>query len=156
MSNVNNKMRPIEEGYHCWVTNLTKMKIVLGDLKLTLQPYKTLDILDKRHSNLTLEEVAKSIQSGSIYKKWQEKKISFREKAPTPKNDKKIELSKVSFPYKYRQYSPVEQKVFSEFDLDFDTDKFAELNADASEIEHEPQINLRKQLNNEESNKKVD
>lgn len=143
-----------KNGYHCWVTNITKFKIIISDLKLTLYPNKTLDILDERHSNFTIEQVAKSIESGSILKKFNEKKIIFKQTSPKPEVEKKIEISKVSFPYKYRQSSPVEQKYFKEFDLDFDSDKFAELNADIAEIEHEPQINLRKYLNNSESSKK--
>lgn len=52
-----------------WVTNLTNMNVSLADLDLTIKPFTSVNLLDSRHYDFTLEQLEKSYASGSLYKK---------------------------------------------------------------------------------------
>jgi hypothetical protein len=129
-------MGKLNKGYHCWLTNITKYKIVLGDLKFTLQPRQTIDILDDKHSNYTVEEVQKSISSGSISKKLN-KSIYVRTSKPEPKRERKIKISEISYPYKSRSIVEVEEPNYDELEIEFSDEEYAEENANLAGNEKE-------------------
>jgi len=130
-------MKNLRKNYHCWITNLTKMKIVVGDLKITLQPLNTIDILDYKHSRLTPEQVSESIKKGSLCLKKKENKIKIRSSEPDKLPPiKTLELSKSSFPYKNRSLLVLEEKIFDELELDISDEEFAMENADSAMEEH--------------------
>lgn len=52
-----------------WVTNLTNMNVSLADLDLTIKAFSSVNLLDSRHYDFTLEQLEKSYASGSLYKK---------------------------------------------------------------------------------------
>lgn len=52
-----------------WVTNISKMNVSLSDLNLTIKALTTVNLLDKRHYSLTEEQLLKSAESGSLFKK---------------------------------------------------------------------------------------
>lgn len=137
--------------YHCWVKNLTKMKIVLSDLRYTLQPYRVHDLLDYKHSDLTVEEVEKSLANGSLAKRIAQKKVVIKLTKPEPIVNKQLEVSKLSYPSRVVSGVTVENKVYKELEIELNDDEFAKENADASIEEHKPKINLRETTNNNES-----
>jgi len=124
------------KGYHCWLTNITKNKIVLSDLKFTLQPNQTIDILDSKHSNYTVEEINASIKTGSIGARLN-KSIFVRILPPKKHTDRKIEMSKVSFPYKQRSIVEVEEVDYEELHIGISDEEYADDNAEIAGAESE-------------------
>ncbi|MFZ4795949.1 MAG: hypothetical protein ACOYMA_00550 [Bacteroidia bacterium] len=138
-------------GYHCWLTNKTNRKIVVGDLRVTLQPYAILDILDYKHSVLTVNQVENSINVGSISKIIKLNKILIRKSEPKEKaTNTTIEVSKTSIQTRNRTSIKSQEKVFKELELNLDEDDIADKNADMTEDEHKPKINMRQLYNNSE------
>lgn len=124
------------KGYHCWLTNITNRKIVLGDLKFTLQPHQTIDILDERHTIYTVEQIEDSINGGSIGKRLN-KTIFIRKSEPKVKVDRKIDISKVSFPFKQRTIVEVEEPDYEELHIGISDEEYADENADIAGAERE-------------------
>jgi hypothetical protein len=52
-----------------WVTNICKRNVCLRDLRITIPARRSWNLLDKRHFHFTEEELIKSAESGSIFKK---------------------------------------------------------------------------------------
>lgn len=128
--------KPQSKGYHCWLTNITKNKIVLSDLKFTLKPYQTIDILDERHSIYTVEQVANSIKDGSISKRLN-KSIFVRMSEPPKPIDRRIDLSETSFPYKQRTIVEVKKPNYEELEIGISDEEYANENADSAGSEQE-------------------
>jgi len=63
-----------------WITNISKMNVSLADLNLTVKSFSSINLLDKRHYNYSLEQLEKSAKIGSIFKK--SKLIAVRNNAP--------------------------------------------------------------------------
>lgn len=63
-----------------WVTNASPMNVTLADLALNIRARSTVNLLDKKHYNYTLDQLIKSKDSGSIFKK--RDKILVRDLAP--------------------------------------------------------------------------
>lgn len=144
MINLKNK------GYHCWVINKTNMKVCVSDLFLTLQPNSTTDILDYKHSALSVEQVEKSKETGSLRDLKNREFIAYRIERPLPINDRKIDISKVTLPKYAKTNVKIEERKFKELDLDLDPESFANDNAESAVAEHLPKINIREQSNNME------
>jgi len=64
-----------------WITNMSKMNVSLADLNLTVKSFSSINLLDNKHYDYTLEELEKSAKNGSIFKK--NKFIVVRKVAPT-------------------------------------------------------------------------
>jgi len=128
--------KPISKGYHCWITNITKNKINLGDLGFTLKPYQTVDMLDERHSSYTVEQISDSIKNGSISKRLN-KSIYVRMSEPLKPIDRRIETSKTSFPYKQRTIVEVTEANYEELEIGISDEEYAVDNADTAGNENE-------------------
>lgn len=63
-----------------WITNVSKIDVSLGDLNFTIPSGRSFNLLDKKHFNFTLEQIQKSVESGSIFRK--RDKIIIRKFAP--------------------------------------------------------------------------
>ncbi len=138
-------------GYHCWIINKTKLKIVVDDLHLSLQPQSTIDILDCHHSMLTIQQVEASLNSSILSDLYNKKMIAFRMTQPQKDISRKIDISKLSIPTKNRTNIKMEQKRFKELEIDINEDDFALQNSNDSVLEHSGKTNLREQSNNEPS-----
>jgi len=129
-------MGKFNRGYQCWLTNISKNKIVLGDLRFTLKPLQTIDILDERHSSYTVEQVEASINGGSIGARLN-KTIFIRRVEPPKVPDRKIKISQTSFPYKQRTIVEIEQPDYEELNIEISDEEFANDNADIAGVENE-------------------
>jgi hypothetical protein len=98
------------KGYHCWIVNRTNNNLVIKDLNLILRPKTTTDILDYKYSRLSIELVAKSIESGSLRNRLNEGKIYIRQSAPPVDIGRQIPIEKISFPHKYKSNIKFEEK----------------------------------------------
>lgn len=54
---------------HFWITNISKKSVSLADLNLTIQPNRSMNLLDKKHFSFTEEQLIQSAQTGSLHKK---------------------------------------------------------------------------------------
>ena len=74
-----------------WITNISKMNVCLRDLNLTVKARSSINLMDLKHYRYNLEQLQKSAESGSLYRK--SDKIKVCNVAPTFRN-KRIQLSK--------------------------------------------------------------
>jgi hypothetical protein len=52
-----------------WVTNFSNRNVTLADLAVNIRAYTSVNLLDKRHYQYTLEQLEKSEKEGSIFNK---------------------------------------------------------------------------------------
>lgn len=136
-----------KKGYHCWVTNLTKRDIGIGDLGVEVKSMTTVDLLSPGHSYLTVSRIKKSMESGSLKRRKDQKSLIIRFSKPEL-IERKIEVSKVTFPGKYRSSVKFEEKVYKELEVGGsfdDDDKFAENMADIGEDQHTAAIQINRE-----------
>jgi hypothetical protein len=96
-----------------WVVNISKRDVSLRDLNLTIRSRASVNLMDPKHYRYTLEQIKKSVESGSIFNK--RDKIKVR-KIPPYIETSRILLSKNPL-YNYdKVYSQVsyEEKHFEE------------------------------------------
>lgn len=74
-----------------WITNISKMNVCLRDLNLTVKARSSINLMDLKHYRYTLEQLQKSAESGSLYRK--SDKIKVCNVTPTFRS-KHIQLSK--------------------------------------------------------------
>lgn len=114
-----------------WLTNLSKMRVSLADLNLTIKPYATINLLDKKHYHYTEKELIESARSGSIFKK--RKILSVRSVAPEEiKNKIKISTESTIIS-RERSVLNIKEEFYEE--LNVSDELFAEQNADIAEMD---------------------
>ena len=64
-----------------WISNVTKMNVCLSDLALTVPAWRHYNLLDDKHFSYNLEQLEKSAENGSLFRK--RDKIKVR-KVPPP------------------------------------------------------------------------
>src|ERR1700757_2861428 len=83
-----------------WVTNISNRNVSLTDLNLTIPAFRSVNLLDQKHYKYTLEQLQKSQESGSLFRK---KSILFvRQVAPT--------VIKANVPFVQETYIPTREK----------------------------------------------
>lgn len=120
-----------------WVINISNMNVSLADLNLTIKAFTSVNLLDKKHYKYTLEQLTKSVESGSIFKK--RDKIRKRQVAP--------EVLKVNIPFTNETFIPTRERSLFEIknenfeELNFSEDqkksdeRFADENAETAEAD---------------------
>ncbi|HUU88073.1 MAG TPA: hypothetical protein VMX17_10015 [Candidatus Glassbacteria bacterium] len=137
MKNPNNK------GYHCWVSNITKRDIRLADLGVCIRSKTTLDLLSCNHSHLTVAQVKKSIENGSLKKRIMQKALFLRYSEPEAKVPRQIEISEAIFPERKRSIIVHKEPEFDELDFTLEDEaNFAEETAESALKEHAARIQI--------------
>jgi hypothetical protein len=116
-----------------WITNISKKAIHLSDLNVVIRPFTSLNLIDKRHSDLTRAQVEKSEKSGSLcrYKNY----VVVRKIAPGIEPKMYLPFDKDAvFPTKHR--STVEPDNVKYEELEVSDDSFAADNAELAEADH--------------------
>jgi hypothetical protein len=108
-----------------WVTNISKRNVSLADLNLTIKSYTSVDLLSK-HYYYTKEQLIKSVESGSIFKK--RDKIVVRKISPEILKANMPFLKDSFIPSRERSVIEIKEELYEE--LDVSDEKFAEENAD--------------------------
>lgn len=109
-----------------WLTNTSNRNVSLADLNLTIKAYSTVNLLDKKHYEYTLEQLVKSIESGSLFKK--KSMISLR-KVPPQRVKSDILFNRESFtPSRSKSILEIKQENYEE--LEMSDEQFALENAD--------------------------
>lgn len=124
-----------------WVTNISPMNVSLADLNLTIKAYSSVNLLDKKHYQYTLEQLIKSVEAGSIFKK--RDKIVVRKIAP--------EILKANVPLTRETFIPTRERSLlsikeenyeelnlSEADQKKSDEEFAKANADLADADSKP------------------
>jgi len=99
------------------VMNISNRDVSLSDLNLTIRAKRTVNLLDNRHYNFTLEQLQLSLKSGSLFKKSNILKV-----IPNKiKNPKLLEIpKKTTFPDKHRTTVVVNYYEYKEEDFEDD------------------------------------
>ncbi len=134
-------MKPEQPAF--WLTNISNRNVSIADLNLTVKAFSSVNLLDKKHYQYSLEQLQKSAESGSIFTK--RTKLVVRKLAP--------EILKASIPvaretflttrerstlaikeehYEELEFSAEEQKVSDE--------NFARENAETAEMDTQPLV----------------
>lgn len=110
-------MKTVAPKLEFWVTNASPMNVTLADLALNIRAFTTVNLLDKKHYNYTLDQLIKSRDSGSIFKK--RDKILFRVTAPL--------VEKNHIPIARESVIPSrERSIFSITEVEYDELKISE------------------------------
>lgn len=124
-----------------WVTNISPMNVSLADLDLTIKAYSSVNLMDVKHYDYTLEQLQKSFQSGSIFKK--RDKIVVRKVAPEILKAN-VPLTRETFiPSRERSLLVIKEENFEELNLSEEDQKksdeeFAKANADMADVDFKP------------------
>jgi len=120
-----------------WLSNFSNMNVSLADLNLTVKAYSTVNLLDKKHYKYTLEQLTKSVESGSIFKK--RDKLIVRKIAPVELNADILVISSAFIPSRARSVLVVEDKVYEEVNIieeqRLEDEKFAAENIDLIDVD---------------------
>jgi len=113
------------DGQEFWITNITKMNISLADLNLTVKPYSSVNLLSK-HYYLTPEQLQKSAESGSIFKK--RDKIVVRKIAPEVLQANIVLTSDTFIPNREKSIYSIKEEYYEE--LNISDEEFANENSE--------------------------
>ncbi len=117
---------------HCWITNISNRNVCLADLAFTIPAYATVNLLDTKHYHYSIEQLEKSINSGSIFNK--RNKIIVRIKPPeVPLKLNAPMQNDVFFPSRQKSILDVHEEKYEELNLSDEV--FAEQNAELAEID---------------------
>jgi hypothetical protein len=116
-----------------WVTNFSNMNVSLADLNLTIKPFSSVNLLDKKHYQYTLQQLETSALQGSIAKK--KEKISVRKSCPDIKK-KNILMDQYSIPSRGRSILSIKEEKYEE--LNISDEEFAKDNADTADMDTKP------------------
>lgn len=83
-----------------WVSNISSRNVTLADLALNIRAFTTVNLMDKKHYQYTLEQLIKSKTSGSIFNK--RDKIKVRESAPI--------IIKETVPFRHDEVMPSRER----------------------------------------------
>lgn len=115
-----------------WVTNLSNRDVSLADLNLTIRAFTSVNLLGRRY-HYTLEQLEKSVASGSIFKK--RDKIVKRLVPPQFIKMNVVDMSDANMPSRERSVLDVKEEKYEE--LMVSDEDFAKENADLVDIDQQ-------------------
>lgn len=128
------------------VTNRSNRNVTLADLALNIPAYRTVNLLDSRHYSYTMEQLRKSAESGSIFKK--QDKIYVHRTAPELPSGKYVNLMEAGaeksvnknaiIPSRERSTLVIKEEKYEE--LNISDEEFASENADTAEMDQKPLV----------------
>lgn len=114
-----------------WITNISNRNVSLSDLNLTIKAYSSINLLNKKHYNYTLEQLIKSRDSGSIFNK--RNKIKVRQIEPEIIKMNAPTLAETYIPSRERSIYSIKEEKYEE--LMMSDEAFAEENASLIELD---------------------
>lgn len=117
-----------------WLTNISNRNVSLADLNLTVKAYSSVNLLDKKHYYYTLEQLQKSVESGSIFKK--RDKLIVRKIAPEILQANVPLLRESFIPTREKSVLVIKEENYEELNLS--DEQFAQENADIVELDNKP------------------
>lgn len=130
-------MKPEQPAF--WLTNISNRNVSLADLNLTVKAFSSVNLLDKKHYQYSLEQLQKSAEDGSIFNK--RNKLVVRKLAP--------EIFKANIPIaretfltsRERSTLAIKEEHYEE--LEVSDEEFARENADTAEMDAQPIVSKR-------------
>ncbi len=122
-----------------WVTNMSPRNVTLADLALNIRAFSTVNLMDKRHYKYTLEQLLKSQESGSLFKK--RDKIAVRNVPPPDPEKTRIPfVESAVLPTRQRSLYQIEDQEYEELKVSEEDQKkqdeiYAKENADLAELD---------------------
>lgn len=117
-----------------WLTNTSNMNVSLSDLNLTIKAYSTINLLDNKHYKYTEDQLIKSAESGSIFKK--SNRLSVRKINPKIFETKMLFVQDAVIPYREKSIFNIKEENYEE--LNISDEEFARDNADIIELDSKP------------------
>lgn len=116
-----------------WITNLSSMNVTLADLAFNIKAFTSVNLLDSRHHSYTLEQLLKSQESGSLFKK--RDKIVVRKVAPEPPTVeiKPILMNGEAMPSRSHSIVEIKEEYYDELKIS-DDDYLNEMDQEESDI----------------------
>ena len=131
-----------------WVTNINfKKDIRIHDLGVQIRGGKSVNLLDKKHYNITEEQIKQSMESGSL--KRRAKFIKIREVRPKIMPKPGLHLSSDLIKKQPRSIVKIEEKHFDEFNINeaaADDIRFAKDDADLAITDNIPGLAVDEKL----------
>jgi hypothetical protein len=127
-----------------WVTNISSRNVTLADLALNIRAFSTVNLMDKKHYSYSLEQLIKSKESGSIFKK--SDKIVVRNLPPPNIEKEKMPFLKDSVrPSRARSLYNIKEEDYEELQVSLEDQKvqdeiYAKDNADLAELDSQRSI----------------
>jgi len=122
-----------------WITNISNRNVSLTDLALTIKAFSSINLLNNKHYSYSLEQLQKSVTSGSLSKK--RDKLVVRQLAPTIIK-KNIAFDRESMiPTRERSLYSIKEEHYEE--LAVSDEDFAKENADTAQIDANKQVILK-------------
>ena len=127
-----------------WVTNISSRNVTLADLALNIRAFSTVNLMDKKHYNYTLDQLIKSKESGSIFKK--SDKIKVRDLPPPNKEKENMPFLKDSImPSRERSLYNIKEEDYEELQVSLEDQKtqdeiYAKDNADLAEFDSQRSV----------------
>jgi len=119
------------KGPEFWITNISNRNVSLADLNLTIKAFSSVNLLDKKHYQYTLEQVQQSAATGSLAAKCD--KVVVR-KNPPEINKKNTNIDREShIPSRQRSIFSIKEEYYEELSLS--DDEYAKENADLAEMD---------------------
>jgi hypothetical protein len=118
-----------------WITNVSNMNVSLADLALTIKAFSTVNLMDIKHYSYTPEQLKKSAESGSLFRK--RNKLVVRKIAPPdPKKETAPINRNTVIPSRERSTLEIKEEKYEE--LQFTDEEFAQENAETADLDAKP------------------
>lgn len=101
-----------------WITNISKKNVTLADLAIVVPAGVSWNLLNSRHFHYTAEQLEKSAQEGSLYRKGN--LIKVRKVAPQEPVKPGLYVADTFRETKPRSLVKIQEKRFEELDVDLD------------------------------------
>jgi hypothetical protein len=132
--------------HNFWVTNFSNRNVTLSDLAITLPAFRTINLMDTRHYQYTMEQLCKSAETGSLFIK--KDKIFVRRDRPDIPQGKYIDIMAVenrmpidretNIPSRERSTFIIKEEKYEE--LQISDEEFANENAETANMDMQPLV----------------
>jgi hypothetical protein len=100
-----------------WVTNISPRNVTLADLATNIRAYSTVNLLDSKHYSLTMEQLHKSQESGSLHHKRHFIKLRGLPPTAEPQNVSALVDQNASIPSREKSIYVVETQEYEELQV---------------------------------------
>lgn len=137
--------KPSEQ--HFWVTNYSNRNVSLADLALTIPAFRTVNLMDTKHYQYTLEQLQKSAESGSLHMKRDKIFVRPVHLSEVPEStyidllavEDKVKFKReASIPSRERSTLVIKEEKYDE--LNITDEEFASENADTANMDAQPLV----------------
>jgi len=108
-----------------WIINISQMNVCLSDLGITIPSGRSWNLLDSRHFSFKIEDLEKSKNEGSLFKKRDKIRIGKMHQQIPPQKDK-VELSNQPMQTKKRSAVKINDPNYEDGDWMFSDEEYAE------------------------------